>query len=160
MTHLQKKQVDAELDIQDLRILRSLNEDARKSYRDIARELHLSRKTVSERIEAMEDAGVIEGYMPVIDATRVGFDIVAIINILFCTHERITIETANDLAKDRHVFLVFGSTGEWECVAMARFKTIRDLDAFVKMVAAHRNVDRVSVQMILNSVKDDKRIQI
>ena len=43
-----------ELDELDIDILRSLNENARKSFRDIAKELHVSLTTVSNRVKAME----------------------------------------------------------------------------------------------------------
>ncbi len=51
-----------ELDRTDLSILRVLQENARKSYRDIARELGMSLNTVSSRVKKMEGEGVITGY--------------------------------------------------------------------------------------------------
>jgi Lrp/AsnC family transcriptional regulator for asnA, asnC and gidA len=160
MTLLQRNATTIELDRRDINILRSLNENARKSYRDIAKELRLSRRTISKKIKAMEEAGVIHGYIPRIDAAKVGFDIVAVMSILFCTHERVTLETEKELAKDPAVFAVFGYTGEWECVVMARFRNTTDLDIFVKKAAAHQNVDRICVQVVLNFVKEEKRVPL
>ncbi|MBE0518799.1 MAG: winged helix-turn-helix transcriptional regulator, partial [Thermoplasmata archaeon] len=61
-----------EIDELDIDIMRSLNNNARKSFRDIAKELQVSLTTVSNRVKAMERAGVIQGYMPMIDATKLG----------------------------------------------------------------------------------------
>jgi len=147
-----------ELDELDIDILRSLNDNARKSFRDIAKELHVSLTTVSNRVKAMERAGVIQGYMPVVDATKLGYDIMVVIGIKVI-HGKI-VETERDLAKDPAVFAVFDSTGEWDAIIMARFKTRVDLNVFVKKVLDHENVDRTYTQVVLNITKDEKRVLV
>ena len=147
-----------ELDELDIDILRSLNDNARKSFRDIAKELHVSLTTVSNRVKAMEREGVIQGYMPIVDATKIGYDIMVVIGIKVM-HGRI-VETEKDLAKDPAVFAVFDSTGEWDAIIMARFKTRVDLNVFVKKVLDHENVDRTYTQVVLNITKDEKRVLV
>ncbi len=158
---MNRKDKDAgvvELDELDIDILRSLNDNARKSFRDIAKELHVSLTTVSNRVKAMERAGVIQGYMPIVDATKIGYDIMVVIGIKVI-HGRI-VETEKDLAKDPAVFAVFDSTGEWDAIIMARFKTRVDLNVFVKKVLDHENVDRTYTQVVLNITKDEKRVLV
>jgi Lrp/AsnC family transcriptional regulator for asnA, asnC and gidA len=158
---MNRKDKDAgvvELDELDIDILRSLNENARKSFRDIAKELHVSLTTVSNRVKAMEREGVIQGYMPIVDATKIGYDIMVVIGIKVI-HGRI-VETEKDLAKDPAVFAVFDSTGEWDAIIMARFKTRVDLNVFVKKVLDHENVDRTYTQVVLNITKDEKRVLV
>ncbi len=145
-----------ELDELDIDILRSMNENARKSFRDIAKELHVSLTTVSNRVKAMERAGVIQGYIPVIDATKLGYDIMVVIGIKVI-HGRI-VETERDLAKEPGVFAVFDSTGEWDAILMARFHNREELNRFVKKVLDHENVDRTYTQVVLNVTKDEKRV--
>ena len=146
------------LDDLDMDILRSLNDNARKSFRDIAKELHVSLTTVSNRVKAMEKAGVIQGYIPVVDATKLGYDIMAVIGIKVI-HGRI-VDTERDLARDPAVFAVFDSTGEWDAIMMARFKTRADLNLFVKKVLDHENVDRTYTQVVLNITKEEKRVPV
>src|SRR4030042_481025 len=98
------------LDDLDIDILRSLNANARKSFRDIAKELQISLTTVSNRVKAMEKNGVIQGYIPVIDPEKLGYDIMGVIGIKVI-HGRI-VETERDLAKEPGVFAVFDSTGD------------------------------------------------
>ena len=158
---MNRKDKDAgivELDELDIDILRSLNENARKSFRDIAKELHVSLTTISNRVKAMEREGVIQGYMPIVDATKIGYDIMVVIGIKVM-HGRI-VETEKDLAKDPAVFAVFDSTGEWDAIIMARFKTRVDLNVFVKKVLDHENVDRTYTQVVLNITKDEKRVLV
>jgi Lrp/AsnC family transcriptional regulator for asnA, asnC and gidA len=147
-----------ELDELDIDILRSLNDNARKSFRDIAKELQVSLTTVSNRVKAMEKVGVIQGYIPVIDATKLGFDIMAVIGIKVI-HGKI-METERDLAKEPGVYAVFDSTGEWDAILMARFHNRDELNSFVKKVLDHQNVDRTYTQVVLNVTREEKRVLV
>jgi len=158
MTAREKGVGTFELDELDIDIMRSLNENARKSFRDMAKELHVSLTTVSNRVKAMERGGIIQGYMPIVDAAKLGFDIMVVIGIKVI-HGRI-VETEKDLAKDPAVFAVFDSTGEWDAIVMARFRTRAELNIFVKKVLDHENVDRTYTQVVLNITKDEKRVLV
>jgi DNA-binding Lrp family transcriptional regulator len=144
------------IDDLDIDILRSLNENARKSFRDIAKELHISLTTVSNRVRALEKSGVIQGYIPVLDATKLGYDIMVVIGIKVI-HGKI-VETERDLAEENGVFAVFDSTGEWDAIVMARFHNRGELNTFVKKVLDHENVDRTYTQVVLNITRDEKRV--
>lgn len=66
----------AELDELDYGILHLLQEDARdQTPVDMAELLPVSAQTVRNRIDKLEEAGVIEGYVPLIDYGRAGFPI-------------------------------------------------------------------------------------
>ena len=158
MTARQQDAGQLKLDDLDIDILRSLNQNARKSFRDIAKELHVSLTTVSNRVRAMERASVIQGYMPIIDPAKLGYDIMVVIGIKVI-HGKI-VETERDLAKEQGVFAVFDSTGEWDAIVMARFQNRGELNTFVKKVLDHENVDRTYTQVVLNVTKDEKRVLV
>jgi len=158
MTARQGEAGTIKLDDLDIDILRSLNENARKSFRDIAKELHVSLTTVSNRVRALEKNGVIQGYMPIVDATKLGYDIMVVIGIKVI-HGKI-VETERDLAKEDGVFAVFDSTGEWDAIVMARFHNRTELNSFVKKVLDHENVDRTYTQVVLNITRDEKRVLV
>ena len=153
-----KKDEPFELDETDIDILRSLNDNARKSFRDIAKELHISLTTVSNRVKMLEKAGIIQGYIPVLNATKLGYDLTAIIGIKVI-HGRI-VETERDLAKDPAVYAVFDSTGDWDAIIMARFRNREELNDFVKRALDHENVDKTYTQVVLNITKDERRVRV
>jgi Lrp/AsnC family leucine-responsive transcriptional regulator len=62
----------APLDAIDREILELLRDDARISIREIAKQVGLSAAPVSRRIDRLERAGVIRGYVTVIDDGRSG----------------------------------------------------------------------------------------
>ncbi len=59
-----------ELEPTDVAILRCLQEDARLSLRAIAKRIGVSTPTVSSRLAALEDLGIVRGYRAVLDPDR------------------------------------------------------------------------------------------
>lgn len=60
------------LDMKDQRILKSLFENGRKSFSDIAKEVRLSKESVNYRVKRMEKSGFIRGYSSIYDLERLG----------------------------------------------------------------------------------------
>lgn len=65
-----------QLDPLDAKLLRLLREDARHSFRDLAEKTGSTVPTVSARVKALEDVGLIRGYHAQIDATLAGGQLV------------------------------------------------------------------------------------
>jgi len=60
-----------ELDDIDIGIVKSLQEDGRKSFRQIARDLNISTPTVQARYRRLVNIGLIKSVSPVIDSTNI-----------------------------------------------------------------------------------------
>jgi Lrp/AsnC family leucine-responsive transcriptional regulator len=65
----------------DSRLLIALSRDGRRPAADLAKELGLSRQSVTERIKALEARGVIRGYRADIDPAALGLGIRAHLRI-------------------------------------------------------------------------------
>lgn len=65
----------------DWEILRELQDNARLSFNELSRRVHLSPPAVAERVRRLETAGVITGYHAEIDAERVGWGVNAFIRM-------------------------------------------------------------------------------
>lgn len=65
----------------DLKLLHLLQENARLSYSDLARQVGLTAPAVTERIRKLEHAGIIQGYQANLDLRQLGFDVQALILI-------------------------------------------------------------------------------
>ncbi|WP_245950003.1 Lrp/AsnC family transcriptional regulator [Saccharothrix carnea] len=70
-----------ELDGVDWALLEALQEDARLSYNELARRVHVSPPTVAQRVRRLENAGVITGYRATVDPTAVGRSVVALVRM-------------------------------------------------------------------------------
>lgn len=145
-----------DVDELDVKIVRVLNKNARKSFRDISRELGVSLSTVSNRIKRLEAEGVIKGYVPVIDGTKAGYDLVVVMGVRIA-HGKL-LDVQQKIAKNAHVFGVYDVTGEWDSVVLARFKDRDELNDFIKDMLAMEHVERTNTQLVLNSVKEEKRV--
>jgi len=146
------------LDELDVAILRRLNTDARKSFRDIARELKVSISTISNRVKRLEQEGIIVGYIPVLDEKKLGYDVLAVIGIRISKGK--LLEVQRKIGREDKVVDVYDVTGEYDSVIIARFKNTKELDAFIKHLVAMENVERTYTQVVLNVVKQEKRAPI
>jgi DNA-binding Lrp family transcriptional regulator len=147
-----------EIDETDRRILASLNENARKSYRDIASELDVALSTVSTRVKRLEEAGVIKGYVPLVDPIALGFEMTAVISVKIARGN--LIEVQNALADREEVFGVYDVTGEFDSVVLARFPSRMALNDFVKNVLAHEDVEHTTTHLVLNTIKEERRTPV
>jgi DNA-binding Lrp family transcriptional regulator len=142
----------------DLRILDSLNQNARKSFRDIAKELKISLSTVSNRVHRLEEDGVIKGYAPIIDENKMGYDLQVVVGIRISKGK--LLNTQKRIAKDERVFAVYDVTGDWDSIVMARFQNRTELDKFIKKVLTMEYIERSNTHVVLNTVKDEKRVSL
>ena len=69
------------MDETDLSIIDRLTEDARKSFRQIAKELGISPDTVINRYAALQEQGAVRGSTVVIDPKRIGYQAMAVFMI-------------------------------------------------------------------------------
>jgi Lrp/AsnC family transcriptional regulator, leucine-responsive regulatory protein len=70
-----------ELDAIDRRILAILQEDGRLSNQEIAERVNLSPSPCLRRIRRLEESGVIRGYVALLDAQKLGLDLLAYVNV-------------------------------------------------------------------------------
>lgn len=61
-----------ELDEVDVKILQTLQENGRISFREMGKRLSVATPTISERIKRLENLGVIKGYSVVLDPEALG----------------------------------------------------------------------------------------
>ncbi|HEY5538573.1 MAG TPA: Lrp/AsnC family transcriptional regulator [Thermoplasmata archaeon] len=146
------------LDDLDVAILRRLNQDARKSFRDIARDLEVSISTVSNRVKRLESEGIILGYAPLLDEKKLGYDVLAVIGIRISKGK--LLEVQRKIAREDKVIEVYDVTGEYDSVVIARLRNTKELDAFIKRLVAMENVERTYTQVVLNVVKQEKRAPV
>ncbi|MBS0449150.1 MAG: Lrp/AsnC family transcriptional regulator [Proteobacteria bacterium] len=66
------QRVDVKLDAIDKGILRELQQSGRLSNQDLAQRVHLSPSACLRRVKALEDAGVLAGYVAIVDPKAVG----------------------------------------------------------------------------------------
>jgi len=146
------------IDETDIAILKELQEDSKTSYRDIAKRLDLSVGTVHNRVKKLLGMGVIKSFVVVLDPEKLGFDLTAV--ILMQVEGEHIVETEKMIAKSRSVISVYDTTGDYDIIVVAKFKTRQDFNAFIKDVLKIQYVKRSVSSLALNVVKEDIRLNL
>jgi len=153
-----EKQSKGALDELDIKIMRLLGEDARKSYREIAEQLQVAPGTIYSRTKRLMDENIIKAYVPVIDPSKVGFDVYAL--ILIQVEGKHLREFEEELAKNDEVYFVYDITGDFDVAVGARFRNRNGLDSFLKSVLKIPYVKRTVTNVVLNVVKEDFSVRL
>ncbi|MFB0566144.1 MAG: Lrp/AsnC family transcriptional regulator [Candidatus Aminicenantaceae bacterium] len=140
------------------KIVKALNQNARKSFREIAKEIGASAPAVINKIKKLEELGAIKGYIPVLDLEYFGYNLIAVVAIRI-SHGKL-IEAQEKIAEDPHVSAIYDVTGEWDSIVVAHFKGREDLNKFIKNILSQKYVDRTVTNIVLNTVKDEQRLLI
>ncbi len=146
------------MDELDIDIVRCMNENARKSFRDMAKELDVSLSTISNRVHKMEDEGILKGYVPVLDAQRLGYDLPVVVGIRISKGRLLDVQ--KKIANDDRVFGIYDVTGDWDSIITARFKNRAELDEFVKSLLKMEYIERTYTHVVLNTVKEERRVVV
>ena len=89
------------IDAMDKKLVRSLNANARKSFREIAKELGTSTTSVIRGIKKLESSGAVRGYIPVVDPAAFGYDLTVV--VLDDHQPRPAPGDPAEIAQDHHV---------------------------------------------------------
>ncbi|MDH5466442.1 MAG: Lrp/AsnC family transcriptional regulator [Candidatus Aminicenantes bacterium] len=144
------------MDELETKVIRALNQNSRKSFREIAKEIGTSAPVVINKIKKLEEAGAIKGYIPILDPEYFGYTLMAVV-ALRISHGKL-IEAQERIAEDPHVMAIYDVTGDWDSIVIARFKSREDLNSFIKGILAQKYVDRTVTHIVLNVVKDERRL--
>ncbi|WP_020505430.1 Lrp/AsnC family transcriptional regulator [Lamprocystis purpurea] len=74
------------LDNYDRRILEALQQEGRLSNQDLADRIGLSPSPCLRRVRALEEAGIITGYRAMLDAKRLGLNLMVILSVSMDRH--------------------------------------------------------------------------
>ncbi len=121
------------LDDIDRRILRVLQRNGRVSNVELAKEVGLSPSPCLRRVRLLEEAGVIDRYVAVLDPTKVGAGLTVFARVWFKTQDaKITVQFGEAIRRFPEVVECHLTTGE--CDAILRIVTA-DLHSYWRFQA-------------------------
>ena len=148
------------IDAIDARILTILQENARTSNAEIARQVDLAASAVFERIRKLEERGVIEGYTARVNANAVGLPLLAFIFVR--DEEGPGEETTSKLISEiPEVLEVHHVAGE-DCL-LVKVRTT-DTDALGKLLRDRlgriRTIVNTRTTIVLGTVKEGTQLPL
>ena len=117
------------MDSIDLKILALLQKNARMPLKAIAQSVFLSSPATAARIEHLEKAGVISGYRAEIDLKKLGFPVVAFINLELRPDQKP--EFYPFICSHPNVLECSCVTGHFSMHIKVAFDSTENLDAFI-----------------------------
>lgn len=137
------------LDQTDKEIIQQLKNNGRKSYRQIAKELDLSVGTITNRVQKLQDNGIIKGFQLQLNPEKLGYKINTIITLQTKT------DITNTLQKQeyqKHIQTAHNITGEYNTMLITRFKNTEELNTFIKQLNTEEKIEKINTQMILETI--------
>ena len=148
----------AVLDDIDKDILRILQEDARKSYREIQKELGISIGTIHNRISKLKNNKIVQGYTLKLNNTKLGYKLTFLIRIQI--DGKHTADILEEISQKPEVCSVFHTTGEQSAALICRFRESEDVHNFVRELNEKEYVTRTVSNMVLKEYKNSAFVEI
>jgi Lrp/AsnC family transcriptional regulator for asnA, asnC and gidA len=139
------------IDKLDLKIIRSLNKNARKSYRDISEEIDVSDTTVRKRIQGMIESGVIKQFNVLLDYHKIGRIIKAFIGIRIRPPQ--LQEVVNNLKDNPDVQVLYRTTGNVDLFVEVIFGDMEELNTFLESELNIEGITGTEVNIVIGPYK-------
>lgn len=152
---VESSRTDIEIDELDHSILQALQVNGRISNADLARQINLSPPAVHARMKRLEQQGIIQKYVALLDRERVGYDMLCFINVSMAMHQREHIDHFRLLVQDMpEVLECHHLTGEYDYLLKVVVRGRRDLEQFVvDRLAPIPGMARIHTSLVLAEVK-------
>ena len=135
------------------KILKILAKDSGLSYRQVAKAARISPSTAMKNVQSLKKKGIIRARICAVDYEALGYDVHVIIQLKVSKGKLFEVE--KKIATDPHVFAVYDQTGQYDATILARFKSRKFLDLFLKRIQTYPFIEDTETSLILNVVKDN-----
>jgi DNA-binding Lrp family transcriptional regulator len=135
----------------DLKLLDILQEDARTSFREIARILKVSPDTISKRYERLKEQEVIIGSTVILDPTKIGYTFIARFGInvkpVYSSH------VLEKVIKIPSVIIASKIVGKHDIVAISVIKDFQHLYKLRDSILEMPYVDKIEIGMWIETME-------
>lgn len=150
------------LDAIDKRILRALQRNGRMSNVELANEVGLSPSPCLRRVRLLEESGIIDQYVAVLDGARIGVGLTVFARVWFKTQDaETTHQFAETVRKYPEVVECYLTTGE--CDAIMRIVTA-DLHSYWRFQSDHLmripSVQSVKTDVPMETIKRSHQLPL
>ena len=142
------------LDDMDVKILRILQEDCTRPVADIGKEVGLSTTPCWRRIQKLEEAGVVQRRVAILDAHKVNAGVTVIVSIKTDQHSLSWLEQFHKAVADfPEVVEFYRMSGDVDYLLRVVVPNIEAYDAFYKRLIARIEIAKVSSAFAMEQIK-------
>jgi DNA-binding Lrp family transcriptional regulator len=129
----------------DIRVIRSLQRDARTNFVDIATLCSVSVDTIIKRFQRLRRVGVVKGTTILLDPRHLGLECIASLEI-GVDPKRVD-EVVNDLQGQLGIIFCTSSVGMQNIFAIVALGDVNELNAFIERTKTRPDVKEVSTSI-------------
>jgi DNA-binding Lrp family transcriptional regulator len=139
------------MDTTDRRIVALLRENARRSFQDIGRHVHLSAPAVKRRVDRLEHEGVLLGYAAIVDPEAFGWRAEAFVD-LYCDGAMPASAVRAAVATEPGVVSAHTVAGEASAILHVMAEDTKALELALERIRATPGVIRTVTQVVLSTL--------
>jgi DNA-binding Lrp family transcriptional regulator len=139
------------MDVIDLKIIRCLSEDARCTYKHIAEEAGVSEATIKNRIDKLQEQGIIKKFTVIMDYHKLGRAIKAFIG-LRVQPAKIS-QIVKTMEKNPDVHVLYRTSGDVDLLIEVIFEQMEDLNKFLETELAIDGILGTVVTIVIGPYK-------
>jgi Lrp/AsnC family transcriptional regulator for asnA, asnC and gidA len=146
-----------ELDETDKRILDLLQEDARRSFKDIAKEVDVSEATVFFRVKKLVKSGVIKSFKAIVDPKLVGKETLAF--VMLKANPNVYTKVLPTLMKMEEIYEIYDVTGAYYAILKIRTRNTEELAAIIDKIGMIEGITGTETAVVLRKIKEELTIK-
>jgi DNA-binding Lrp family transcriptional regulator len=139
------------MDDTDKVIVALLRENARRSYQDIGRHVHLTAPAVKRRVDRLEESGVILGYTTIVDPPVFGWHAEAFVD-LYCEGKMPGEAVKRAVEGESGVVSAHTVAGEASAILHVMAEDTKDLEAVLERIRATDGISRTVTEVVLSTL--------
>jgi DNA-binding Lrp family transcriptional regulator len=141
------------LDDVDRKILRELQNDGRASFRDVSARIGVSTPTVSSRVQAMVDVGLLRGYSTMLDAEMLG----QVSVVLLLESKPADLDKVVEKIKDQELVRQIYVLSDSRVMCILSFYNQIKYQRFLESLASVPEITRMDNSMVMRVPKESPR---
>lgn len=144
-----------DIDDRDRAILRELMRDGRLTNSELAERVHLSQSACLRRVRILEEAGLIAGYVMLLDPTAVGLPGAAFVSVTLDQQGRAALDRfEQQVSRHAEIMECYLLAGSYDYLLRIAFRDARDFERIhTDILTQLPGVSRVQSTMTLRTVK-------
>jgi DNA-binding Lrp family transcriptional regulator len=139
------------MDATDRQIVALLRENARRSFKDIGRNVGLSAPAVKRRVDRLEEAGVVRGYTAVIDPHAFGWHAEAFVD-LYCEGGMSGDAIKRVVETEPRVASAHTVAGEASAMLHVMAEDTKDLELALERIRNTDGISRTVTEVVLSTL--------
>jgi DNA-binding Lrp family transcriptional regulator len=134
----------------DEELISILRCNARASVSDIARSLNVSRTAIQNRINKLENKGIIKSYS--IELGETYKSQLTSINVSLKVKPKLRKNVGIALRKIHQISTIYSISGEFDLLMIIEVQTLQDLSAILEVICNLDGVERTNSSIILDTI--------